>query len=545
MGSQLIDSSGAWASESLLQMDPTERLFPGEVEQVFGYPRNVDDRYKPLARLGTGSFGVVTRVQCRDTGVEYACKSISKVQRGKSTTTPRYLLKIQNEVECMHQLGASLDAVALVDVFEDSEYIHLIMELCTGGPLMQAVNISELTEERIADLMRSVLRFIAQCHSKNLVYRDINHVNFLFSDTSPEATLKATDFGLAMRRKPTDPPIQSRAGTPIYMAPEVIDRSYGSQADVWSAGVLLYLLLTGRYPYFKSSIVPPELSIAELFTIILSATIDLTPVEQAGVSPEAVDLLRGMLQKDPAERMTAAQALEHPWIQDPAALCCSGELGCSVLQRMQRFAVSGQLKQHVLNLIADDIIEGNIGLGGEELLLQERRGQLEPLLDLFERVDGGQSGEVVVEDLVRSLQEEGYLVSDVEVEKLASRLDINSDGIIFFDEFSAALLDWQVFQNQRSWKILVRHAFDQIDLDGDGLITFKDVLEALTNPFAAPEEREIQAKQMLHECDSTGDGRICLEEFEAMVNSDPMTSSSLMCYDGRYYDSCEIKDESS
>jgi calcium-dependent protein kinase len=173
--------------------------------------------------------------------------AIPKTPRNRKSS-PKYLLKLQNEVDCMRQLGASLNAVFLQDVFEDDSHVYMVMELCEGGLLMERLQVTKLTEARVSRIIKAVLQFLAQCHSKGIVYRDIKPDNFLFLSKSEDSPLKATDFGLAVRWTPDDPPLTSRSGTPAYMAPEVIKQCYDYRCDVWSAGVLMYQLLTGRWP---------------------------------------------------------------------------------------------------------------------------------------------------------------------------------------------------------------------------------------------------------------------------------------------------------
>lgn len=131
----------------------------------------------------------------------------------------------------MRQLGASLNAVFLQDVFEDDTHVHLVMELCEGGGLMERLQGVKLTEARVARIIKSVLQFLAQCHSKGLVYRDVKPDNFLFLSKSSNSPLKATDFGLAVRWRPSEPPLTSRSGTPAYMVRE-LEESRASVFDI-------------------------------------------------------------------------------------------------------------------------------------------------------------------------------------------------------------------------------------------------------------------------------------------------------------------------
>mmetsp|Transcript_13911 Transcript_13911/g.32843 ORF Transcript_13911/g.32843 Transcript_13911/m.32843 type:complete len:375 (-) Transcript_13911:805-1929(-) len=252
-GTQKRDYNASAADKVILRLPPGHHLQRQDVKRVFDYPTDLTEKYQLEEVIGKGSFGIVYRAIDRNTGLAYACKSICKIPKKQNHTTPHHLLKIRSEVDCMRTLGASLDAVFLKDTFEDENDIHLIMELCTGGPLIQSMDVSKLSEKRVAELIRSILRFLAQCHSKGLIYRDIKPGNFLYSTSDPESPLKATDFGLMIQHADSDPPLTTRAGTPVYLAPEVVTRNYSKQADIYSVGVLCFQLLTGRFPYWPSN----------------------------------------------------------------------------------------------------------------------------------------------------------------------------------------------------------------------------------------------------------------------------------------------------
>ena len=275
---QNTDYKAKAGDAAILEQAPKTELAPEEVKNVFGFPRDLKEKYTLGRILGAGSFGVVKEAIHSETGKRYAVKSIPKAPKN-GKPTPRYLLKLQCEVDSMGQLGASLDAVYLRDVFEDDTSVHLVMELCEGGSVLDRLKDGEYSERQVAHIMRSVLRFLAQCHSKGLVYRDVKPENFMllqkgglsaknaasnplwrmgqamgFPMPVPPQDLyspvRATDFGLSIRHAPGDPPLKSRSGTPAYMSPDVILQAYSEKADLWSAGIMMYQLLTGECFFF-------------------------------------------------------------------------------------------------------------------------------------------------------------------------------------------------------------------------------------------------------------------------------------------------------
>eukprot|EP00884_Botryococcus_braunii_P020658 jgi/Botrbrau1/7276/Bobra.0318s0014.1 len=336
---------------SVLRLPPKQELTPQDVMSVFGYARNLQHKYDLGKVLGAGSFGVVREAIYKSSGRKYACKTIPKVPK-RGNSTPRYLLKIQTEVDVMQQLGPSLDSVFLKDVFEDDENVHLVMELCSGGPILERVKAGKMSERDVATIIRSVLRFIAQCHSRGIIYRDVKPDNFLFLTNEPDSPIRATDFGLSIRLWQEEGKLKSRSGTPVYMAPEVIMQDYAHSADIWSVGMLMYQLLTGTFPFWDNV---QNVSLQQVWQAILTKKVDFTTRGlKAQVSENARDLLKKLLERDPEKRIAAVDALEHPWIKDPT-LSSADPLDGSVVQRLQRYATYGHLKQLVLRLISSDM----------------------------------------------------------------------------------------------------------------------------------------------------------------------------------------------
>lgn len=167
--------------------------------------------------------------------------------------TDHFTSHVHHEVDILTKLGPSLNIAYLYGVYESDKHVNLVMERCQGGPLWdrimngayseqgpsQILNLQQSVSLDAARILRDILRAIAQCHSKNIVIRDVKPENFLFLNTSDKAPLKAIDFGLAQYCSPMDV-LEDRAGTPMYIAPEVLRRSYGQKADLWSAGVIAY-----------------------------------------------------------------------------------------------------------------------------------------------------------------------------------------------------------------------------------------------------------------------------------------------------------------
>jgi len=516
----VVDYTPSPTDSEVLRMPSKQELKPEEMTSVFGFPRDLRRRYEITDVLGAGSFGIVRVAVDRETGRRYACKTVPKIPK-QGKPTPRYLLKLQQEVDAMQQLGGSFDAVYLRDVFEDDSNVHMVMELCSGGSILESIRSeSPRTEADVADIVRCVLRFIAQCHIKGIVYRDVKPENFLYLNPNDSA-VKATDFGLSIRHWPGEPKLRSRSGTPVYMAPEVVLQDYDEQADVWSVGILMYQLLTGRFPFWEDI---RDLTLAQVWQAILSQRIDMGAPELRGVSPAAKDLLTGLLEREPLQRLTPKQALDHPWIREPG-VASQLPLDGSVVQRLQRFGTYSHLKQIVLRIIANEIT------GKEE----ERNTSLDQLREIFQQMDGDGTGALSADELSTGLKGLGYSVSPVEFEKLVDRIDLNADGALQFDEFAASLVDWQQLQDDAMWAKWIDLAFNKLDENGDGFISVDEIVKQMPYDYHDESERLValsKAKRAMREADTNADGKVSREEFVALLLGSPV-SDSLDAYDAR------------
>ncbi|CAM9437730.1 unnamed protein product, partial [Heterosigma akashiwo] len=293
---------------------------------------NIRAFYKVTKReLGRGTYGVVRRCIHRKSGEEFACKSIEKMGSSKRVE------RVRKEIDIIAALDHP-NILNLVEVYEDDAFIHLIMPLCTGKELYDHILTRfDTTKERAhseqeaKNLMCKLIDAITYCHGKDVVHRDLKPENILFEHEGAGAQPKIIDFGLA---KVFNDPLNdssnstkhqfmsTRVGTPYYVAPEVIQGKYDSKCDIWSLGVILYILLCG-YPPFCGT------HDRETFERIQYHPLVFPAPDWAHISAEAKALLARMLSKDPARRPPAARLLEHPWFRQTSAAAGAAAAGRS------------------------------------------------------------------------------------------------------------------------------------------------------------------------------------------------------------------------
>ncbi|KAH0460587.1 hypothetical protein IEQ34_011250 [Dendrobium chrysotoxum] len=268
----------------------------GCIESVtrIGRKKKLEQEYILDREIGQGRFGSVRLCRSKVSGEQFACKTLPK--NGEET--------VHREVEIMQHISGHPNVVTLKAVFDDSECVHLVMELCSGGRLLdQMVKEGRYSEQRAANLLRDLAFVIKYCHDMGVVHRDIKPENILLTVSGK---MKLADFGLAVRVA-NGQRLYGIAGSPAYVAPEVLSGQYSEKVDIWGAGVLLHALLVGALPF-------PGTSREAIFEAIKTMELNFHGGIWDSVSLLARDLLSRMLTRDVSSRLVADEILRHPWI---------------------------------------------------------------------------------------------------------------------------------------------------------------------------------------------------------------------------------------
>ncbi|KAG0485260.1 hypothetical protein HPP92_009140 [Vanilla planifolia] len=332
----------------------------------------------------------------------------------------------------------------------------MIMELCEGGELLDRIlsRGGKYSEEDAKPVMIQILKVVAFCHLQGVVHRDLKPENFLFTSKEENSQLKVIDFGLSDFVKP-DERLNDIVGSAYYVAPEVLHRSYNTEADVWSVGVIAYILLCGSRPFWARTE-------SGIFRAVLKADPSFNEPPWPSLSSEAKDFVKRLLSKDPRRRMTAVQALSHPWIRNYDNL--SVPLDILVLRLMKVYLRSSSLRKTALRALSKTLsVDDIVYLKGQFDLLEPNKNGCLTLdnlkMALLKHLTDAMK-ELRVQDILVSLNALQYRKMD-------------------FDEFCAAALNVHQLEVLDRWEQHARCAYDIFERDGNRAIVIEELASEL------------------------------------------------------------------
>jgi calcium-dependent protein kinase len=379
--------------------------------------------------------------------------------------------------------------VKLFEVFRDAKRIYLVMEMCTGGELFDRI-VEEaekhdeghaFDERGAANYMQQILGAMRYLHENNYVHRDIKPENFLLANKERDAEIKVIDFGLAKKFiKGTDALMKTKAGTPYYVAPQVLQGKYDEKCDIWSCGVIAYILLCGYPPFYGDAD-------DEILRRVKKGAFDFPSPDWDDISKSGKAIIKEMLTKDPEKRPSAAGLLDHSWLKKNADEP-KGTVPKSLGKNLKTFTGGSKLKKVALTVIASQIKESEI----------------QELKSAFALLDKNKDGTLTIAEMGEAFKKLGI---DGDQESL-KKLDTDGSGNIDYTEFIAAALDKSKYmQEEVLWT-----AFRTFDDDGDGTIT-----KAELNQLLGGKLKDDEFTKFIQENDLDGDGVITFDEFQAMM----------------------------
>ena len=447
--------------------------------------RALRDCYEFTKNLGKGGYGKVFQVRQKMTNKLFACKKLSKLNINN-------LIKFRREIDILIKIDHP-NIIKLFDVFESQNSLYLIMEECYGGELFDRIlkrieNNLMYTEKEACEIIRQVMGAIEYCHNKGIVHRDLKPENLLYLKEGPEENnpLKIIDFGLSQDLN-IKKILSSKVGTAYYVSPEILQGKYSEKCDVWSAGVILYVLLSGEPPFNGPSD-------GVIYSKIRQLKFTFPEKKWNMISTEAKDLLSRMLVPE-AERLSASQVMNHPWFN----LVKDNKIPLEKINFhgtnfFKEYKESNRLKKIVLLYIASKLQE-------DEIL------DLNELFKAFDKDNNGQIDYKEFEQGLMRLNSKG--IKKEEIQSYFNEIDADKNGKIDYTEFIAATLQKNVFLKKEK----LFEAFSALDTDKNGKIAKEELMRVLK---LQPQHDKF-VTELIKSADRNGDGYIDYKEFVDMM----------------------------
>ena len=438
------------------------------------------DSYEVIKQLGKGGYGKVYEVKNIKTGEVRACKHLSKLNI-------KNLEKFRREIEILKQMDHP-NIIKLYEVYESDRSLYLVMEECKGGEIFDRIikHIQDkkmYTERDAAKIFEQVMSCIAYCHNKNICHRDLKPENLLFLNEGEgeDNRLKVIDFGLSQACDR----LKTKVGTAYYVSPEILNGNYTHLCDIWSAGVILYILLSGDPPFNG-----PNDNV--IYTKISEMKFKFPENKWKNISNEAKDLICHMIVPE-KDRYTAEQVLKHPWFKNASNVPLSAiEFNNNNL--FMNFVKGSFIKKMGLMFIASRLDENEI----------------DNLKKIFSGFDKGKDGQISFEELQKGLLEiKSSHFTEEELREKFNSIDVDKNGKIDYTEFIAATMEEANYN--RKERLL--EAFQNFDKDGNGQISKSELLETLK----AGKCQEKEVEKFIKAVDKDGNGKISFEEFMELM----------------------------
>mmetsp|Transcript_4640 Transcript_4640/g.13597 ORF Transcript_4640/g.13597 Transcript_4640/m.13597 type:complete len:451 (-) Transcript_4640:204-1556(-) len=386
--------------------------------------KDVGKKYIMHETLGKGKFGVVRRATMLSSGEQVAVKLIPKTLFGEG----RARAEVVKEAKLMDLIFWHPHIVNLHDAFETEEYFVIVMDLASGGELFnRIVEKGSFSEADASDITRAIMSAVSHCHKRGVCHRDLKPENILLSSKENEIDVRICDFGLAAHVPSGAPVLKGKVGTCGYAAPETLrddGNLYSPKVDEWSVGVILYILLGGYHPF------DPDCTASDrkITKRIQRGSWGFNDSSWSHVSDAAKTLVSALLERDPSRRMSAEEALKHPWLTGDAASTRP------LHKTAKRLAAYNEARKAWRNA-TDAAMREWFGhqQGGTHSPADDR----EALAAAFRLIDVDNNGYISRQELGSFLKRLEGKVSQQDIDSMLKAADVNSDGQVSMEEFIA------------------------------------------------------------------------------------------------------------
>ena len=458
------------------------------------------DNYHIIQELGYGGYAKVYRVQNNFTKEVFACKELVKSQLSDPN---KFSKEIKILSKCDHP-----NIIKLYEVYEDARYFDLIMEQCLGGSLLDQL-IKKIEEEKqtyseseAANIFKQIMLGISYCHNQGIAHRDLKLENILFLSKNKNSTVKIIDFGLSHITKKKlvqyitgknfeNFGMETIVGTPQYISPEVLQGKYNQKCDIWSAGVILYAMIGGHFPFIGKTN-------NEIYKNIAKLNYDFPKEDWKLISKELKDLIKHMLCTED-KRYNAEQVLKHPWLSkmSPSLRTTVNKIN---INHLKNYKNNSNFKKFIISFMASRLDESEI----------------KDLKKIFFDLDTNKDGTISIEELKQSFLKMSKVrnkrISSKEIDDIFKSIDLDNSKRIEYTEFISAMMEQNMYCEEE--KLL--NTFKMLDKDGSGKNSKEEIKKALNNKNI----RDAELKNFINKFDLDGNGEIDYYEFISCMTND-------------------------
>lgn len=422
---------------------------------------DIQNFYNFTKVLGSGRYGTVR--EATKQGItpcmisKYAVKSLSKADLAQD------LIYYRRELEILMHVDHP-NIVKFYEVYEDEAYIHIVMELCSGGDLFDHLNsVGTFNEQKAVAITRQLVSAVNHLHTMLVCHRDLKPENFMYLNSTKSGGIKLVDFGLAKRWEGTQL-MKSKVGSPYFVAPEVMTGNYDFRCDVWSLGVVLYLLLAGQPPFIGSNA-------TEVYRKTKEGVVNFEGKVWTNISEDAKDLICKMLTVDPEARITLDQAARHPLFQTVSQI--EQEWDESALTNIKNWQTPEKLQKEVLKI----------------LMKFRTPACVESLNKTFAMLDSSGSGFVSVDEVVQAFKDFGKPLSATQEADLKMKFQ---GSRINYTEFLIAAVNKKQVMDDAALYVAFKF-FDPVSLTQieKGYLTVSSIRQALMRIGISVDQEDI------------------------------------------------------
>ena len=452
--------------------------------------RNFYDVYDVVKIIGHGSISTISKIKKKKQSNINGMKTTKKTkphlyfvlkEMDTSIIETNRIDELENEITLLK----ALDHPNIIKVYETYTLKNrkaMVLELCTGGDLYTRHPYSE---KQAAKIIKDCLSAISYLHSHKVIHRDIKYENIMFESKKTNARIKLIDFGLSKCFWHNNQILTGQIGTLYTMSPQVIQGAYTAQADLWSIGVVTFMLLSGSDPPFWGH------SLQTIISQVMNSQVEFKGNTWSTRSKESKHFVKSLLKVNPKQRLTAVAALKHSWLSKEIDLS-DEEPDATLLQNVKsnliNYASNDNFKRIALNIIAKN--------SNTEEICELRK--------IFDEFDTDHVGSISFQEFKLTIRKLGKFDKH-KIKAIFDKLDVNESGVIKYTEFLAAALEAQGRINH----VRIKEAFDVLDSDDTGFISAEDLRKVLGTKCS-----NTYIDEIIQSADMDGDGQISFDDFK-------------------------------